>query len=125
MTNPADIRISVKTRYLPEQSDIAEERYVFAYTITIRNDSGEPCQLLSRRWVITDANGEVQEVAGKGVVGEQPQLAPGQEYTYTSGSLLKTPTGTMQGTYTMCTDTGDEFDATIPTFALVPPHLLH
>lgn len=119
------VRVSVKTHYLPDQSSPGEKKFVFAYTITLRNEGDENTQLISRRWKITDANNEVQEVAGIGVVGEQPTLAPGEEYTYTSGSVLETETGTMEGAYQMRTDNGEDFDILIPAFALVPPHRLH
>lgn len=120
------IQILIATRFLAEQSDPASQRFAFAYTITIRNQSPHTCQLISRRWVITDDNNDVQEVSGLGVVGEQPILAAGEEYTYTSGSLLKTETGTMEGAYSMVyTDSGETFEAPIPSFALVPPYLLH
>lgn len=126
MTEQHDsIRISIKTRYLREQSQPQLSKFVFTYTITIHNDGDETVQLISRRWNITDANGRVQEVAGIGVVGEQPILAAGEEYTYTSGAVLDTETGTMKGFYQMRTDSGELFDAAIPVFALIPPHRLH
>ncbi|WP_439133244.1 Co2+/Mg2+ efflux protein ApaG [Pseudomaricurvus sp.] len=126
MTEERDsIRITIQTRYLPEQSQPSQKKFVFAYTITILNEGDETAQLISRRWKITDANSEIQEVAGIGVVGEQPILAPGEEYTYTSGSVLETETGTMEGSYQMRNDSGDLFDVAIPAFALVPPHRLH
>lgn len=126
MTEERDsIRIDIKTRYLPEQSQPQQKKFVFAYTITITNEGDETAQLISRHWKITDADGEIQEVAGVGVVGEQPVLAPGEEYTYTSGSVLETETGTMEGSYQMRADSGDLFDVPIPAFALVPPHRLH
>ena len=119
------IRVSVETNYLAEQSDPASERYVFAYTITIENDGEEPAKLLRRHWIITDANGKVQEVRGDGVVGEQPHLNPGQGFRYSSGAILETPVGTMQGSYQMVEDDGDEFDAPIAPFRLAVPGLLH
>lgn len=126
MTDKSDsIRISIKTRYLPDQSQPTLNKYVFTYTITIRNEGSETVQLISRRWKITDANGGVQEVAGVGVVGEQPVLAAGEEYTYTSGAVLDTETGTMKGSYQMRTDSDELFDVPIPVFALIPPHRLH
>ena len=118
------IRIDVETAYLDEQSDPKESRYVFSYTITIRNEGGEPARLLRRHWVITDANGKVQEVRGKGVVGEQPHLKPGQGFRYSSGAVLETPVGTMQGSYEMITDEGMRFDAPIATFRLAMPGIL-
>lgn len=126
MTEEHDsIRINIKTRYLPDQSQPQQKKFVFAYTITILNEGDKTAQLISRRWKITDANSDIQEVAGVGVVGEQPVLAPGEEYTYTSGSVLETETGTMEGSYQMRTEDGDLFDVAIPAFALVPPHHLH
>lgn len=126
MTETSDsIRISIKTQYLPEQSRPQMNKHVFSYTITIRNEGIETVQLISRRWKITDARGGIQEVAGVGVVGEQPILAAGEEYTYTSGAVLDTETGTMTGFYQMRTDSGDLFDVPIPVFALIPPHRLH
>src|SRR5688500_10219895 len=112
------IGIEVETAYLEEQSEPKEHRYVFAYTITIRNEGQIPAKLLSRRWLITDANGKVQEVRGEGVVGEQPHLQPGQGFRYSSGAVIETPVGAMEGTYTMQADNGQEFDAPIPAFGL-------
>ncbi len=119
------INVSVKTHYVADQSEPEALRYVFAYTITIANASDEPAQLVSRHWVITDANNQVQEVQGLGVVGQQPRLDPGASYTYTSGVVLPTETGTMSGSYNMRLDTGEEFEAPIPTFALIHPKSLH
>lgn len=102
-----------------------ERRFVYSYTITIANQSDVPAQLISRHWRITDANEKLQEVQGLGVVGEQPHLKPGESYTYTSGVILETETGIMEGTYHMRAEDGALFDAPIPTFALVPPHALH
>lgn len=119
------IVVNVKTQYLSAQSQPAEMRYVFAYTITITNTGEQNAQLISRRWVITDSEQQVQEVQGLGVVGKQPYLVPGASYTYTSGVVLATQTGTMTGSYQMQTDEGETFEADIPEFALVPPHLLH
>ena len=121
----ADIQISVKTSYLAAQSMPVEHRYVYAYTITIANNSAEPAQLISRHWRITDANEKLQEVQGVGVVGEQPYIKSGESYTYTSGVILETETGIMEGTYHMRADNGALFDAAIPPFALVPPHAIH
>ena len=120
-----NITVEVKTDYMEGQSEPENERYVFSYTITIRNEGGEPAQLLSRHWLITDANGNVQEVKGEGVVGEQPHLKPGEGFQYTSGAMITTPVGSMQGTYQMVTDQGDEFDAEIPAFTLAIPRTLH
>jgi len=119
------IRITVETSYIPEQSEPVRKRYVFAYTITISNEGEAPAQLLSRHWVITDAGGKVQEVRGEGVVGEQPRLEPGDSFRYTSGAVLETPLGTMQGSYQMVTDEGTAFDAPIAPFRLAMPHVLH
>ena len=119
------IKVEVETAYLPDQSDPEAPRYVFAYTITIRNDGVVPATLLTRRWVITDANGKVQEVRGDGVVGEQPYLKPGQGFRYSSGAVLETPVGSMQGSYQMLADDGARFDAPIPVFRLAKPGTLH
>ena len=120
-----NIKIEVETSYVEGQSEPDNERYVFSYTITIRNEGGAPAQLLSRHWLITDANGNVQEVKGEGVVGEQPHLKPGEGFQYTSGAMITTPVGSMQGTYQMVTDQGDEFDTEIPAFTLAIPRTLH
>lgn len=120
-----DIQVSVKTSYLAAQSTPHEQRYVYTYTITIANNSDESAQLISRHWLITDANEKLQEVQGTGVVGEQPHIKPGESYTYTSGVILETETGLMEGTYHMRADDGAMFDAEIPPFALVPPHAIH
>lgn len=122
---PHAINIEVNTKYLSEQSRPAENKYVFAYTITITNQGDQPAQLVGRYWRIVDANSQIQEVQGIGVVGEQPHLAPGESYTYTSGAVLQTPTGTMEGHYEMQGEGGETFNATIPAFALVKPSLLH
>jgi ApaG protein len=121
---PHQIRIEVETSYLDEQSDPKERRYVFSYTITIRNEGLVAARLLARHWVITDANGKVQEVRGDGVVGEQPHLKPGQGFRYSSGAVLETPVGAMQGSYEMVTDDGLHFDAPIAVFRLAMPGIL-
>jgi len=121
---PHQIRIEVETAYLDEQSDPKERRYVFSYTITIRNEGLVPARLLTRHWVITDANGKVQEVRGDGVVGEQPHLKPGQGFRYSSGAILETPVGAMQGSYEMVTDDGMRFDAPIAAFRLALPGIV-
>ena len=118
------IRVDVDTSYLEDQSDPKERRYVFSYTITIRNEGSVPARLLTRHWIITDSNGKVQEVRGEGVVGEQPHLKPGQGFRYSSGAVLETPVGAMQGSYQMVTDEGEEFDAPIAAFRLAMPGLL-
>ena len=120
-----DIRIDVQTQYLDDQSHPDDNRYVFAYTITIHNEGREAAKLLNRHWIITDGNGFVQEVRGEGVVGEQPHLAPGEAYRYTSGAILETSVGTMRGSYEMVTDGGAVFEAEIPTFTLSIPRTLH
>ena len=120
-----DIRIHVATDYIDNQSEPDADRYVFAYTITIANNGEVPATLMSRHWIITDANGKVQEVNGDGVVGEQPYLQPGERFRYSSGAVLETPVGAMQGLYRMETDTGSTFDAPIEPFTLAVPGLLH
>ncbi len=118
------IRVEVETSYLDEQSDPNERRYVFSYTITIRNEGPVSARLLTRHWIITDANGKVQEVRGDGVVGEQPHLKPGQGFRYSSGAVLETPVGAMQGSYAMIDDDGQRFDAPILPFRLAMPGIL-
>jgi ApaG protein len=119
------IRVSVETNYIPDQSDPASRRYVFGYTITILNEGSEAAKLLRRHWIITDADGKVQEVRGDGVVGEQPHLRPGQGFRYSSGAILETPVGTMEGSYEMLEEGGGQFDAPIAPFRLAVPGLLH
>ncbi|MBD3618745.1 MAG: Co2+/Mg2+ efflux protein ApaG [Chromatiales bacterium] len=119
------IRVEVETDFIPAQSDPDNERYVFAYTITIHNEGQVPARLLARHWVITDANGRVQEVEGEGVVGEQPYLRPGEAFQYTSGTMIGTPVGTMQGSYHLVADDGATFDAPIAPFTLAAPRVLH
>jgi ApaG protein len=120
-----DIRIEVATDYLPDQSDPAAERFVFSYTITIINAGNIPAQLISRHWIITDADNRVQEVRGLGVVGNQPLLQPGERFEYTSGCALNTPVGTMKGSYQMVAEDGTQFDAPIEEFILSMPRVLH
>lgn len=120
-----DISITTDTSYIPDQSLPDEERYVFAYTITVTNTGLVAATLLRRHWLITDANCKVQEVRGEGVVGEQPHIMPGESYQYTSAAVLETPVGCMQGTYEMIADDGVEFDAPIPVFNLSTPNTLH
>jgi ApaG protein len=120
-----DIQIQVATSYVDDESEPDSDRYVFAYTITISNSGEVPAQLISRHWIITDANGKVQEVNGDGVVGEQPKLNPGEEFRYSSGAVLETPVGAMQGLYRMEADGGISFDALIAPFTLAVPGLLH
>ena len=119
------IKVDVETNYVEDQSDPRERRYVFAYTITIRNEGQVPARLLTRHWIITDANGKVQEVRGDGVVGEQPYLKPGQGFRYSSGAVIETPVGSMHGSYRMVDDDGAHFDAPIPAFRLAIPGMLH
>ena len=125
MDSPYAIAVRVATRFLDDQSIPEDERYVFAYTIRIENTGEVPARLLGRHWLITDANGVVQEVRGEGVVGEQPWLRPGESFEYTSGTVLGTPLGTMQGSYEMLADDGTRFDAPIPPFTLSVPRTLH
>jgi ApaG protein len=125
VTSAYDIQVEVETQYIDEQSVPEQNRYVFAYTITIRNAGTVPARLLSRHWIITDANGKEQEVRGEGVVGEQPHLKPGEGFQYTSGTMLETPVGSMRGSYQMLADDGKDFDAEIPPFTLSLPNTLH
>ena len=120
-----EITVQVRTTYVPEQSDESAGRYVFAYTITIRNTGDVTAQLMSRHWIITDSDNHVQEVRGMGVVGEQPTLKPDESFEYTSGTAIATPVGTMRGTYQMVADDGIAFDAPIPEFTLSIPRVLH
>jgi ApaG protein len=123
--NKYRIKITTEVNYLAEQSDEADNRFVFAYTITITNESDTTVKLVSRHWIITDANQYVQEVRGQGVVGEQPVLKPNQSFEYTSGTVLATQVGTMSGSYQMVAEDGTEFDAPIPQFVLSVPRVLH
>lgn len=120
-----DTRVEVQTSYVSEQSDPDENHFVFSYTVTIENHGEIPAKLLSRHWYITDANGNEQEVEGEGVVGEQPYLKPGDGFRYTSGTVLKTPVGSMHGSYHLIADDGTEFDTAIPAFTLSVPNTLH
>ena len=119
------IKVAAKSEFQPDQSSPADGRYVFAYTITIENQGSESARLLDRHWVITDADGKVQEVRGKGVVGEQPYLKPGESFEYTSGTQLGTPLGSMHGTYGMIADDGTRVEAEIPAFSLTSIHTIH
>jgi len=127
MTDPSRyaIEVNAATQYLADQSDESAGRYVFAYTITLRNTGNVAAQLISRHWVITDAQGRVQEVRGLGVVGEQPRLEPGQSFQYTSGTAIATAVGTMKGAYQMVAADGTRFEARIPEFTLSVPRMLH
>ncbi|WP_424681887.1 Co2+/Mg2+ efflux protein ApaG [Frateuria sp. YIM B11624] len=119
------IDVQVETRFVPDQSKPHDNRYVFAYTVTLHNAGDVPARLLTRHWVITDANGKVEEVRGEGVVGEQPWMRPGDRYQYSSGAVLDTAVGTMQGSYQMLADDGTRFDAPIAPFTLSIPRTLH
>ncbi len=119
------INVSARSFYLQEQSSPEQDRYVFAYVITIRNEGTVAAKLLTRHWIITDANGRVEEVRGDGVVGEQPHLRPGEGFQYTSGAVLPTSVGSMRGSYQMRADDGLEFEADIPAFTLAVPRALH
>ena len=120
-----EVNVVAKAAYVEDQSDPSKNQYVFAYTITVTNTGNVPAQLVSRHWVITDANGKVLEVKGLGVVGQQPLLKPGESFEYTSGTHLETAVGTMRGTYQMVADDGKHFDAPIPLFTLSVPRVLH
>ncbi|MBP8202289.1 MAG: Co2+/Mg2+ efflux protein ApaG [Pseudomonas sp.] len=119
------IDVSVVSRYLPEQSQPEQNRFAFAYTVTVSNTGELPATLLSRHWVITDGDGRVQEVRGAGVVGEQPLIQAGASHTYSSGTVMTTRVGFMQGSYRMLAEDGKRFDATIAPFRLVVPGSLH
>ncbi len=126
MTSPQHaITVDVATRFLADQSVPEDGRFVFAYTIRIRNQGQVPARLISRHWLITDDNGKVQEVRGEGVIGEQPWLRPGDDFEYTSGAVLETALGTMRGSYQMLADDGTHFDAPIAPFTLSMPRTLH
>jgi ApaG protein len=119
------IMVTVKSEYIPERSSLSSRQFAFAYTVRIENQGAETAQLRSRHWIITDANGGVQEVRGDGVVGAQPMLRPGENFEYTSWCVLATPSGTMRGTYQMVTDRGQAFDADIAPFRLALPQTLN
>jgi ApaG protein len=120
-----EITVVPKATYLAEQSDPGQRKYVFAYTITVTNTGAVAAQLVSRHWIITDADHQVQEVKGLGVVGQQPLLRPGESFEYTSGTSLATPVGTMRGAYQMRAEDGHGFEAPIPPFTLAAPRTLH
>ncbi|MCS6911930.1 MAG: Co2+/Mg2+ efflux protein ApaG [Myxococcales bacterium] len=124
-TTTEGIRVRVQCRYAPERSQPAHSRYFFVYTVTITNEGSEPAQLKTRHWIITDSNQRVEEVRGPGVVGETPTLRPGQSFTYSSGCLLRTPYGTMHGSYQMVRPDGRMFDAVIAPFVLAVPHAIN
>jgi ApaG protein len=123
--NSYAIEVTVAARFLDDQSVPQDNRFVFAYTVDIRNQGQQPAKLIARHWVITDANGKVQEVRGEGVVGEQPWMRPGDGFQYTSGAVLETAVGTMRGSYRMVADDGTTFDAPIAEFTLSVPRTLH
>jgi len=125
MTEKNKIIVESTPYFIAEQSAPEKGQYVFAYTITITNQGSVPAKLLNRHWLITDSNGKIQEVRGDGVIGEQPYLKPGEMFRYTSGAILETSVGTMQGQYAMCSDEGESFNAQIPKFTLSIPRTLH
>ena len=125
MKNNFNIRIKVTTNYLKEQSAPDENRYVFSYTINIKNLGNNSATLTSRQWIITDSNGNIQEVSGDGVVGQQPNINAGEEFTYTSGTIIKTPVGTMEGRYFMEDINNKRFEALIAPFTLAVPGLIN
>lgn len=126
MSDPRyQIDVSVTTRYLAAQSQPEQSRYAFSYTVTIVNNGELPAQLLSRHWIITDGDGRVQEVRGAGVIGQQPHIEPGASHTYSSGTVMTTQVGTMQGSYQMLAEDGKRFDATIAPYRLAVPGALH
>lgn len=120
-----EVVVKVHTKFIPEQSNLEQDRYVFAYTITVTNTGNIAAQLISRHWIIADANQQIQEVRGLGVVGEQPLLQPNESFEYTSGCVINTPLGTMHGSYQMVADDGTKFDAMIEKFTLAMPRVLH
>ena len=125
LSNNYDLNVGVKTEFLAEQSDPSRNRYVFAYKITITNSGAQSAQLMSRKWIITDGDGKIQEVSGEGIVGQQPIIEPGQQHQYTSGTVLETKVGSMSGFYSMVAADGHEFSALIPSFTLSYPNALH
>ncbi|PWC21795.1 Co2+/Mg2+ efflux protein ApaG [Brenneria roseae subsp. roseae] len=125
MINAPRVCVQVQSFYVESQSQPDEERFIFAYTITVRNLGRHPVRLLGRYWLITNANGRQTEVQGEGVVGEQPLIQPGGEFQYTSGTVLETPLGTMEGHYQMIDHQGDTFQVSIPVFRLAIPSLIH
>ena len=120
-----NVRVEVEAQYAPERSQPFQQNWFFYYTVKITNEGDETVQLLSRHWVVTDANGRIDEVRGPGVVGEQPVLAPGESFQYTSGTPLNTSSGLMRGTYQMVTEEGDHFDVEIAAFSLQEPYTIH
>ena len=120
-----EMTVNVRTQYLDDQSNPDASQYVFAYAVTIKNTGSVTAQLISRHWIITDANDQAQEVRGLGVVGHQPLLAPGEQFEYTSGTSLATPQGTMRGIYFCVAEDGEQFESKIPEFVLSLPRTLH
>ena len=125
MTMKNKIEVNVEVTYLPEQSNLVNSQYAYAYTITITNNGETGAQLRTRRWLIQDESGETEEVIGEGVIGQQPHLSPGESFKYSSGAVISTETGTMKGTYGMISDQGQRFDAVIPEFTLSEAYTLH
>ncbi len=125
MTMQNKIEVNVEVTYLPDQSNLTSSQYAYAYTITITNNGETGAQLRTRRWLIQDESGEIEEVIGEGVIGQQPHLSPGESFKYSSGAVINTETGTMKGTYGMISDQGQRFDAVIPEFSLSEPYTLH
>jgi ApaG protein len=125
MTMKNKIEVNVEVIYLPEQSNLVNSQYAYAYTITITNNGETGAQLRTRRWLIQDESGETEEVVGEGVIGQQPHLSPGESFKYSSGAVISTETGTMKGSYGMISDQGQRFDAVIPEFTLSEPYTLH
>jgi ApaG protein len=125
MTMKNKIEVNVEVTYLPEQSNLVNSQYAYAYTITITNNGETGAQLRTRRWLIQDESGETEEVVGEGVIGQQPHLSPGESFKYSSGAVISTETGTMKGSYGMISDQGQRFDAVIPEFTLSEPYTLH
>ena len=125
MTMKNKIEVNVEVTYLPEQSNLVNSQYAYAYTITSTNNGETGAQLRTRRWLIQDESGETEEVIGEGVIGQQPHLSPGESFKYSSGAVISTETGTMKGSYGMISDQGQRFDAVIPEFTLSEPYTLH
>ena len=125
MTMKNKIEVNVEVTYLPEQSNLVNSQYAYAYTITITNNGETGAQLRTRRWLIQDESGETEEVIGEGVIGQQPHLSPGESFKYSSGAVISTETGTMKGSYGMISDQGQRFDVVIPEFTLSEPYTLH
>lgn len=120
-----EFTVKVDSSFVPDQSDVEQNRYVFAYNVRITNTGNVAAQLISRHWVITDASGKTQEVRGLGVVGAQPLLQPGEHFEYSSGTMVETPVGTMQGSYQMTAEDGTQFECAIAAFTLNMPRVLH